>query len=107
MLVIKKVNICPFLELHIDDYSTRIENTFLYFDKDRTSKESFKVLESWEFEIHGDKIYICLEDFLNVYEAVVNWNSKPHFSTMTMLHGSQNLFLMFTFVLFTTTHLAI
>ena len=107
VLLIKKVYICPFLELHIDEYPTRIENTFLYFDMNRTSKESFKVLESWQFEIYGDQIYICLEDFLDVYEAIVKWNSKLHSSTVTMLHSSQNLFLMFTIFLYTTMQLAI
>ena len=97
VLMINKIYVCPFLELHINDYSIRIENTFLYFNMDKISNEPFKVLQNWEYEIHGDKVYICLEDFLDVYEAVVKLNSKPQSSTMTRPLESHVLLLMFTF----------
>ena len=95
VLVINKIYMCPFLVLPINDYSLRIENTFLYFDATRPSDQPLKVLENWEYEDHGDKVYICLEDFLDIYENMVKRDSNEPTSTVTTIHNNNFLFLIF------------
>ena len=65
-LQVNKLHICPFVKLGMNEISVTLENDFL-FVQDISSDKLFKTFSKWEYEIHEDNIYICLEDYLDIY----------------------------------------
>ena len=74
VVVINKLYTCAFLELSMRDLAYRLEQDLLYLDNygGQTSRDNHtaEILPKWSFEIEGDIIRICLDDFMKLYMSV-------------------------------------
>ena len=84
--MINKLYVCPFIQIHIDDFPCKIENDFLIFAEDAAFKQIIKVLSRWEYEIRGETIDICLKDFEDVYLNMPMSKSKTGVSAREPFH---------------------
>ena len=62
-VIYNKLRICPFVKLEIPDLP------FHYFEGHIFFNGSYYYIFDWEFEILGDEIRICLEDYLQIHVA--------------------------------------
>ena len=72
---INKLFYCPFVVLGADEIFITVENEFLFFVNVETPNQTLKTLSRWEYEIHGDQISICLEDFIELYSIMIESKS--------------------------------
>ena len=70
MVTLTKVHKCPFIKLHTDEIEYDIQNGFLLLGVNVLKKTPVKVLSQWEYEIHDNFIFICLQDYLDVYNGL-------------------------------------
>ena len=61
-----KLHICPFVEIEMNELSTKFENDFLIIE-DTTPQI---ILSEWEYERHDAKIRVCLDDFQSIYNTL-------------------------------------
>ena len=66
-----KLHACPFIKLRADAIEYDIRNGFLLLGMELTEKPPIKVLSMWEYEIHENFIFICLEDFFDLQTGLV------------------------------------
>ena len=69
ILIINKLNACPFIRVSEDEFSINIENDFLLLDLPGTTNHT-KKFSKWEYEIINKSIYICLDDFEEIYHKM-------------------------------------
>ena len=65
--VFNKLFKCASIEIGFDELRMKIENTVLYIE------ENFVIgmkLLNWEYEIRGNQVRICLEDYRPIYDAM-------------------------------------
>ena len=70
MVTLTKVHKCPFIKLHTDKIEYDIQNGFLLLGVNFLKKTSVKILPQWEYEINDNFIFICLQDYLDVYNGL-------------------------------------
>ena len=61
-----KIQVCPFVEIGVNELSTKYDNDFLVIEDTVPQK----ILSRWEYEMHIDKIRVCLEDFQSIYNQL-------------------------------------
>ena len=61
-----KIQFCPFIEIGVNELSTKYDNDFLVIEDTLPQK----ILSRWEYERHIDKIRVCLEDFQIIYNQL-------------------------------------
>ena len=74
IITINKLNVCPFVQISLDEFNMKIENNFLLFDGKTNSTRMFL---KWEYGKHGKNISICLDDFIDIYQEI----PQPVFKT--------------------------
>ena len=84
--MINKLYVCPFIQIHIDDFPCKIENDLLIFTVDAAFNQTIKVLSRWEYEIRGEAINICLRDFEDIYLKMPMAKSKTGVSATERFH---------------------
>ena len=70
-----KLYICPFVTILMDEYDIVLKNDLLIFIVDDTFNQT-KVYSKWEYEQRGDKIYMCLDDYEDIYRAMPRTDIK-------------------------------
>ena len=93
--MINKLYVCPFIQIHIDDFPCKIENDFLIFAVDAAFNQTIKVLSRWEYEIRGETIDICLSDFEDIYLNMPISKSKTGVSATERFHPKHIISLVF------------
>lgn len=73
---INRLFICPFIILRTDELAMEVENEFLFIAHGETPNKTLKIFSKWEYEIHGNQIYICLEEFMELYNLMYEHNLK-------------------------------
>ena len=73
-----KLQLCPFDEIGINEFSTTFRNDFLIIED--TIPQT--VLSKWEYERHIDKIRVCFRDFLSIYNSLP-WPESTNSSVAT------------------------
>ena len=73
---INRLFICPFIILSSDELAVEVKNDFLFIADDETPNKTLKTFSKWEYEIHGKQIYICLEEFMELYNLMYEHNFK-------------------------------
>ena len=81
MIMINKLETCPFINLSIDEFKLEIENDFLIFEVGDTTNHT-SVFSKWEYEKQGENIYLCLEDFKKLYQKMPKLVFNPHEATV-------------------------
>ena len=80
IIMLNKLHTCPFINLTVSEFGMKIENDFLFFEVGGTTNHT-RVFSKWEYEKHGENIYICLEDFEEIYHKMSKSVLKPHDAT--------------------------
>ena len=73
---VKKLFSCTFVEIGLDELDFAIENDVLYFEKANDNNSNFS---KWQYDIHENKVHMCLEDFRHLYESVGYSNHRRTF----------------------------
>ena len=82
-----KLDICPFIKVVFSELSMRIENESLIIDEEYVHK----IFSSWEYERHGDMIYLCLEDYIFIYDIMPPHAQHSGISTIGIYNPSELL----------------
>ena len=82
-MAINKLNVCPFVSISVNEYDIEIKTDTLIFNVNGTQT---KVYSKWEFEQHGDKLYMCLEDYIDVYNAMPTTVNNRGISETAVFH---------------------
>ena len=80
-VALTKLQVCPFIELELP---FRFQNDLLIIDEGSGRNKANTVLTKWSYEIYGQKIHICLDDFIQIYkniEAAPSIQNLPSSST--------------------------
>ena len=90
---------CPYIILGIEEISMKIMNDFLYIPGYMVNDEYPKVLSKSDYEIHDEKIHICLYDYLDIYHLMPrpNMHSMDFFNSRAV---SKHIYSMFSLILF-------
>ena len=64
---LNELHLCPHVVLDAHEVPVEVQNERLYFQNNE-ERVSFS---KWQYEIHDDKIHICLHDYLQVYHIVI------------------------------------
>ena len=81
IIMINKLETCPFINLSIDEFKLEIENDFLIFEVGDTTNHT-SVFSKWEYEKQGGNIYLCLEDFKKLYQKMPKLVFNQHEATL-------------------------
>lgn len=60
----------------VDEMSFTVETEFLSLSSLKTPNQTLKMFSRWEYEIHGNHISICLEDFIEMYSDMIDSPSQ-------------------------------
>ena len=93
IITINKLNACPFLHIPVDELSVEIEDDLLIVGANGTTNHT-RVFSKWEYELHGEIIYMCLEDFEKIYHKMPDPVPEPHGVTSKVLHPKNILSLV-------------
>ena len=66
---------CPYIKLDVHQVSVKIKMGYLRFFN-IFADNIIKVLSEWEYELHDDVIYICFDDYLDIYRIMKVGNSN-------------------------------
>ena len=69
MVVMNKLFVCPFIHLPNDEFIIEINNDFLTLKENGVLNHT-RVFSKWEYTRHGDKVYICLDDYRDFYQTM-------------------------------------
>ena len=73
---INKLFVCPFVILDVDDFSILVKNGFLFLANLDFPNKTLKTFSKWEYEIHDNELLICLDDFIELYNVMVDSKSR-------------------------------
>ena len=65
-----KLHHCRYIQISKTLLPMEIENGFLFFYEDAYHSKQLKVLSKWEYDSNHDKVSICLEDYLAMYQML-------------------------------------
>ena len=66
---LKKIHWCPFVILNLEELKLRFKNDILtIFDNDKLPR-TIKVLSQWEYDVHNGSLYLCFQDYIELYYA--------------------------------------
>ena len=88
-----KLYICPFVTILLDEYDIVLKNDLLIFIVDGAFNQT-KVYSKWEYEKQGDKVYMCLDDYEDIYRAMPMNVIKTHGASMTVIDPKNILSLV-------------
>ena len=77
-ILFTKLQLCPFVEIGINEFSTAFRNDFLIIED--TIPQT--ILSKWEYDRHVDKIRVCLQDFKSIYNTLP-WPESTNSSVAT------------------------
>ena len=61
-----KIHLCPFIEIKLSEYNARVEKqSGILIIRNGNSQFWFY---KWQYEQHGDNLYICLNDYFPLYD---------------------------------------
>ena len=70
--ILNKLYACPFIKIDMTEMSSEIENGVLSLRKGDASL----ILLEWEYEMEEDKIFICLDDYKELYSTIKTTDSN-------------------------------
>ena len=73
---INKLFLCPFIMLGVDEMFMTVENDFLYLADINSPNKTLKIFSKWEYEIHDSQIFVCQEDFADLYNVMLESKSS-------------------------------
>ena len=91
---INKLSVCPYISIGIHELTFEIQNDLLTVYSDEKPVTSLK---NWEYETHLDRVSICFEDFIHLYEEVSQGGRGASVRCTTM-YTKQILFLATVFL---------
>ena len=69
--ILNKLYACPFVKINMTEMSSEIESGVLSLRKGDASR----VFSEWEYEMETDKIFICLDDYKELYSRIKTTDS--------------------------------
>ena len=69
-IALTRLHLCPFVKIPVRALSMKITNGFLCVYEDSDSSKIVKVLPKWDYDINDNNILMCLDDYLDLYNAI-------------------------------------
>ena len=71
-VLINKLHFCPYIALGVDEipHLSIIGNDLVSFVEAANDNQPLKLLTRWDYEIQDNKLYICLEDYFDIYQVI-------------------------------------
>ena len=88
--ILNKLYVCPFIGIGKNEISSGIENGVLSLRKG----DANKIFTQWEYEVEEDTIYICLDDFRELYNSMKSSNFIDKVITDVFISPKQILSLV-------------
>ena len=86
---INKLFVCPFIMLDVDEISIVVKNDYLFLSDVDLPDKRLKTFSKWEYEKHGNDTFICLDDFIELYNVMLE--SKSRLSKQVLFHERDNV----------------
>lgn len=90
-----KLHVCPYIEVWLNNFITRIErdtDVLVIYEGDAQH-----IFEKWQYEIHGNSLYFCLDDYLPLYDGMAfRWSNDAfglHYHDQGIIIVSTFLFI--------------
>ena len=68
--VLNRLTLCPYVGIDIAEINVTINGDIVIINAGWANTTDDVKLTRWEYELHGDKIHLCLDTFIDIYNKV-------------------------------------
>ena len=69
-IVMNRLTLCPYVAVDIAEMNITIHGDIMVINGGWTNTTDDVLLTRWEYELHGDKIYVCLDTYIDIYNKI-------------------------------------
>ena len=68
--ILNRLTLCPYVAVNMDEMNITLHGDIMVVNGGWTKVTDDVLLTRWEYELHGDKIYVCLDTYTGIYNKI-------------------------------------